>query len=138
MQNYQKEFLQFYRSQGKSENSLKCYRLDFRCFNDYLHHRAEVFEKNSLFDLAMTQEFQGHLSLKYQNINSIRRKLQTLRLFFDYLIHKEVVKENPIKTIHSAPKVLYPPKLHPIEEIEQVYLFLLHKIENASSKKETT
>jgi len=136
MQNYQKEFLQFYRSQGKSENSLKCYRLDFRCFNDYLSHRADILEKKSLFDQAMTQEFEGHLGIKYQNINSIRRKLQTLRLFFDFLIKKEIVSENPIKTIHSAPKVLYPPKLHTLEEIEHVYLYLIHKMTNASSAKE--
>ena len=52
---------------------------------------------------------EGFLEKKYSSINSRRRKLQTLRLFFDFLVENEAYPENPIKKIASAPKSLLPP-----------------------------
>lgn len=132
----QHSFLDHYRQLGKSENSLKCYRLDFNCMNEFLKELKISGQKPVHFDQNLTKNFEQFLSKKYPNINSIRRKLQTIRLFFDYMLEKKWVDANPIKNIQSSPKVLYPPTLHPMEDINQVQLYLAYKIKNSSSSKE--
>ncbi len=121
---YQQEFLQHYLENGKSANSLKCYRLDFQCFNEFLLSSPGYFAIQS-FNNEAVESFRHFLESRYQNINSVRRKLQTLRLFFDFLVLKRVYPENPIKKIASAPKALLPP--HPLV-FEQTML-LFHKLE---------
>ncbi len=101
---YQTQFLKVYEAKGKSANSLKCYRLDFECFNDFISEY-----KNLDFNDTVVREFEDFLEKKYASINSRRRKLQTLRLFFDFLVEKKAYPENPIKKIASAPKSLLPP-----------------------------
>lgn len=132
----QHSFLDHYRSMGKSQNSLKCYRLDFNCINEFLKDSNISNQQTVHFDQNLTKNFEQFLAKKYPNINSIRRKLQTMRLFFDYLLMKNWVDQNPIKNIQSSPKVLYPPTLHPMDEINQVQLYLAYKIKNSSSAKE--
>ncbi len=132
----QLSFLDHYRRLGKSENSLKCYRLDFNCMNEFLKELKISNQKPVHFDQNLTKSFEQFLSKKYPNINSIRRKLQTIRLFFDYMLENKWVELNPIKNIQSSPKVLYPPTLHPMEDINQVQLYLAYKIKNSSSAKE--
>lgn len=137
LQLQQQSFLGHYRQEGKSENSLKCYRLDFTCFNEYLEHASTHPIKNlHQFNTRMVEEFEVFLGQKYKNINSIRRKLQTLRLFFDFLVQKGDFPDNPIRAIQSAPKVLYPPTLHPIEKIQQAQLHFINKINGAETSKE--
>lgn len=135
-QDQQNSFLDHYRSMGKSENSLKCYRLDFNCINEFLKESKMSSQQPVFFDQNLTKNFDQYLSKKYPNINSIRRKLQTMRLFFDFLLMKKWVDHNPIKTIQSSPKVLYPPTLHSMEDINQVQLYLAFKLKNSSSSKE--
>lgn len=135
-QDQQQSFLQHYRQLGKSENSLKCYRLDFNCINDFLKESKINHQQPVYFDQNLTKNFEQFLSKKYPNINSIRRKLQTIRLFFDYMLEKNWINQNPIKNIQSSPKVLYPPTLHPMEEINQIQIYLAYKIKNSSSSKE--
>ncbi len=132
----QSNFLDHYRAQGKSENSLKCYRLDFNCVNDFLIKHSLAKSNQFNFDISTTQEFEHFLSQRYPNINSVRRKLQTMRLFFDYLVAKNLITSNPIKAIQSSPKVLYPPTLHPMSDIQQTQLYLVFKIKNSASSKE--
>jgi integrase/recombinase XerC len=134
--NQQQAFLEHYRGLGKSENSLKCYRLDFNCINDFLKESKVQNQHTLNFDQHLTKSFEQFLFKKYPNINSVRRKLQTIRLFFDYLVSCNIIAQNPIKQIQSSPKVLYPPTLHPMEEINQVQLYLVYKIKHSASSKE--
>lgn len=133
---YQKSFLDHFKSMGKSENSLKCYRLDFNCLNDFVKNHFKQVKQDVTFDHGITKNLEHYLGEKYPNINSVRRKLQTMRLFFDFLVEKKIVQINPIKQIQSSPKVLYPPTLHKMVEIESVQLYLIYKIKNSSSSKE--
>lgn len=129
---HQKKFLNLLKDQSKSENSLKSYRLDFECFNQFL----DIKFKTSFFyinDFSVS-EFDHFLENKYSNINSRRRKLQTLRKFFDYLVINHIYPENPIKKIVSAPKSLLPPEPTPFLDIQRVFdSFNLKKLDaNAS------
>lgn len=132
---WQQNFLQEFRKSGKSENSLKCYRLDFQCFNEFLFKF-----KNDLalrdFNNEAVDHFKIFLEAKYQNINSIRRKLQTLRLFFDFLVKHDLYPENPIKKIATAPKSLLPPQPNTFEEVLKLEFFLKEQIAKAQTEME--
>ena len=83
----QQNFLHQYEQVGKSQNSLKCYRLDFECLNQFLLN-PKFAQAQINFDQVTLESFEQYLSNKYPNANSVRRKLQTLRLFFDYLVRE--------------------------------------------------
>jgi site-specific recombinase XerD len=101
-------FLKSLKKQGKSDNSLKSYRLDLRCFYEFLDER-ENHQVLKNFNSQSVELFQDFLSGRYQNINSVRRKLQTLRTFFDYLVISKHYPENPLRKIIVGPKHVYPP-----------------------------
>ncbi|MCB9091013.1 MAG: tyrosine-type recombinase/integrase [Halobacteriovoraceae bacterium] len=123
----QKRFLKSFEEKGKSANSLKCYRLDFECFNEFITNfpNKEINDFNN----RTVQEFHHYLEKKYGSINSIRRKLQTLRLFFDFLVEKKEYAENPIKKIASAPKSLLPPLPVKFPEVYRVFDYLKKQID---------
>jgi len=131
---HQSHFLTMARAKGRSDNSLKCYRLDFEVFNKFLINQKE--NKVDNFNTFVIKEFEHFLEKKYSNINSIRRKLQTLRLFFDYLVEKDIYHENPIKKIASAPKSILPPVPTKYPDIFMIDNYLKATIENSSSKLE--
>ncbi len=131
---HQTHFLTLARTKGRSDNSLKCYRLDFEVFNKFLMDQKQ--NKVDHFNSFVIKEFEHFLEKKYSNINSIRRKLQTLRLFFDYLVEKEIYHENPIKKIASAPKSILPPAPTKYPEIFMIDNYLKATIDSSSSKLE--
>ena len=131
----QLHFLHQYEQIGKSQNSLKCYRLDFECLNQFLQNPK--FATGAIhFDQQSIESFEQFLSNKYPNANSVRRKLQTLRLFFDYLVKEHSFPENPIKRLVSRPKQLLPPAPNFMSDINRVNSYLYKRIQDASTSKE--
>jgi site-specific recombinase XerD len=126
----QKHFLQDYERRGKSKNSLKCYRLDFTIFNAFLAlmQKHETAQNNiDHFNAGFLESFDSYLRQKYKNLNSVNRKLQTLRLYYDFLKNKGLCDHNPMAKLKPSAKVLYPPTFHPQTHMEyiQTYLHLL-------------
>ena len=101
---HQTLFLENLENTGKSFNTLKNYKTDLNIFNQFLIQKGR---KLSLGEITHTEveEYSYFLEKKYNSPNSIRRRVQALRIFFDYLISKEIFDKNPIKTIISKPKI---------------------------------
>ena len=131
----QQNFLHQYEQVGKSQNSLKCYRLDFECLNQFLLN-PKFAQAQINFDQVTLESFEQYLSNKYPNANSVRRKLQTLRLFFDYLVREHSFPENPIKKLVSRPKQLLPPAPNFMPDLVKVNDYLNKRIAEASTSKE--
>ncbi len=131
---HQRNFLKTAAGKGRSANSLKCYRLDFEVFNSFLTTMENKEIQN--FNKNLVDAFEHFLEKKYKSINSRRRKLQTLRLFFDYLVEKNVYHENPIKKIASAPKSILPPMPTLYPEVFMANDYLRTTALNAESKLE--
>ena len=81
----QARFLQHLDAQGKSFNTIKNYRTDLNIFKQFLAAKGCDFTLNELNELQV-QEYDQFLNHKYNSPNSIRRRVQALRIFFDYLI----------------------------------------------------
>lgn len=120
----QQDFIKSLETSGKSFNTLKNYRTDLNIFNKFLQSRGrELFLKEVTH--SQTQDYQNYLEKKYNSPNSIRRRVQALRMFFDYLIEKNLIDHNPIKKMMVSPKVVDLPKPIPFPKVQQLKHLLL-------------
>ena len=104
---------------GKSFNTIKNYKTDLNIFNKFLISKGAKLTLNEVTD-EQIKEYSRFLEMKYNSPNSIRRRVQALRLFFDYLIQNDIYDYNPIKKMVVRPKVVdkpNPPKFHIIKKI---------------------
>lgn len=126
----QQHFLRELGLSGKSANTIKNYRTDLNIFTGFLASkgRTSVIDNIQLEEL---KEYQVYLEKKYNSPNSIRRRIQALRLFFDYLITKNLYDENPIKKILTSPKVVDKPRPTLFHQIRELNEYIQLQIESS-------
>ncbi len=120
----EKEFLDELSSKGRSINTIKNYKTDLDCFNDYL-----IREKKGLditdFQLPQVKEYGHYLDGKYSSDNSRRRRVQALRMFFDYLVQAQIFEGNPVRKLPTSPKFLDIPRPTPFVDVKTLWVYLL-------------
>jgi site-specific recombinase XerD len=99
----QKTFLADLDAAGKSFNTIKNYKTDLNCFNKYLALNGRDLFINEMTH-AEVADYNKFLEQTYNSPNSIRRRIQALRIFFDTLLAKGLVQQNPLKQATVAPK----------------------------------
>lgn len=121
------------RTQGKSANTLKNYKTDLDCFKTFMDSSKPPME---LKDLGPHQiKYYGeYLEKRYNSDNSRRRRVQALRLFFDYLVESGLYSENPVRKIPTSPKFLDIPRPAPLVEIKTLWQFLLEDSQNKNDR----
>ncbi|MDP7321021.1 MAG: site-specific integrase [Bacteriovoracaceae bacterium] len=127
---YQLLFLEKLQKEGKSFNTIKNYKTDLNIFKQFLISKGRQLSLTEV-TLQELQEFNLYLNNKYSSANSIRRRIQALRIFFDYLISQAIFDENPIKKILVAPKVVNLPKPASFSLVKELHQYLKHHIENS-------
>lgn len=131
----QQEFLKLLERQGKSFNTVKNYKADLQCFNTFLIDKQEHLKIKS-FSSTQVQEYSRYLNEKYPSPNSVRRRVQALRLFFDFLLGQELFPENPLKKMAVSPKVLDNPEPTPFPEVIKTYQLLKKRIKESEGLSE--
>lgn len=124
----QHEFLRTLEQQGKSFNTVKNYKADLQCFNAFLIDKQQHLKIKS-FSTTQVQEYSLYLDNKYDSPNSVRRRVQALRLFFDFLLGQDLFPENPLKKMAVSPKVLDNPEPTPFPEVIKTYKLLKKRVE---------
>lgn len=124
----QTEFLKLLETQGKSFNTVKNYKADLRCFNLFLTEKQQHL-KIRAFTSGQVQEYSQYLDKKYDSPNSVRRRVQALRLFFDFLLTQNLFTENPLKRMAVSPKVLDIPEPTPFPEVIKIHQLLRKKVQ---------
>lgn len=119
----QQEFLALLEKQGKSFNTVKNYKADLQCFNNFLIDKQKHLKLKS-FSTTQVQEYSQFLAQKYDSPNSVRRRVQALRLFFDFLLSQNLFPDNPLKQMAVSPKVLDAPEPTPFPEVIKTYQLL--------------
>ncbi|MBF0299704.1 MAG: site-specific integrase [Oligoflexia bacterium] len=123
---FQDDFFKSLEKAQKSTNTIKNYKTDLNCFNNFLIEKS----KNTLihdFNPINVEEYALYLDNKYPSSNSRRRRVQTLRIFFDFLLNNNVFKENPIKKITPSPKFLDIPRPTPLPHIITLWNHLFNE-----------
>lgn len=123
LEQYQSSFLNKLELEGKSFNTIKNYRTDLNIFKGFLSLKGKNFDLNELNEIQV-KEYDLYLEKKYTSPNSIRRRVQALRIFFDFLISEQVFDENPIKKIVSQPKVVDLPRPAKFSDIKNLLKYL--------------
>jgi site-specific recombinase XerD len=123
----QQEFLRLLERQGKSFNTVKNYKADLQCFNTFLIDKQQHL-KVKTFTTTQVHEYSRYLDEKYSSSNSVRRRVQALRLFFDFLLGQNIFPENPLKKMPVSPKVLDNPEPVPFAIVLKLYQLLKQRI----------
>lgn len=106
---YEVLFLQKLEREEKSFNTIKNYRTDLNIFKMFLKSKGRELHFSEITSTQIL-EYGEYLNRKYNSPNSIRRRVQALRIFFDFLISKGLFCTNPVKNMLVAPKVVDPPR----------------------------
>lgn len=104
----QQYFLKQLELDQKSFNTIKNYRTDLNCFNKYLAQNGRKLVLTE-FTIVEVKEYGQFLENNYKSANSIRRRIQALRIFFDFLKAKKIVDDNPVKKAVVRAKVVDKP-----------------------------
>lgn len=131
----QHDFLRLLEKQGKSFNTVKNYKADLQCFNNFLIDKQQNLKIRS-FSTTQVVEYSQYLDQKYDSPNSVRRRVQALRLFFDFLLGQDLFPENPLKKMAVSPKVLDNPEPTPFHEVIKTYKFLKKKLSDSQGLQE--
>jgi site-specific recombinase XerD len=120
----QTDFFQELKRRGRSENTIKNYRTDLECFNQFLGQQNDQLDLNN-FSLREVNGYDQFLHGKYNSDNSRRRRIQTLRLFFDYLLENSFIGSNPVRELGTSPKFLDIPRPALLIDIKTLWTHLL-------------
>ncbi len=120
----QKDFINKLESLGRSTNTLKNYRTDLQCFNQYLLKEKKNLKMGDI-NVKQIELYGDYLQVKYNSDNSRRRRVQALRLFFDFLVEKRVMESNPVRKIPTSPKFLDIPRPTSLIDLKTLWQHLL-------------
>lgn len=126
----QKEFLDKLKHQGKSHNTVKNYKTDLDCFNYYWKDQIGSLDLSG-FGVPQVQEYGAFLDQKYNSDNSKRRRVQALRIFFDFLVERGHFRENPVKSLLSSPKVVDAPRPVPYIHLKTLWAYLVKDVKSS-------
>lgn len=122
----EQEFYSNLRAQGKSQNTLKNYKTDLDCFNYYLNSEYSSIDVTK-FDQTLVTNYGQYLEKKYSSDNSRRRRVQALRIFFDFLLNKGLVSGNPVRKLPTSPKFLDIPRPTPFIDVKTLWTYLVEE-----------
>ncbi|MCR9206077.1 MAG: site-specific integrase, partial [Halobacteriovoraceae bacterium] len=123
---WQGAFFQHLKKKGRSINTLKNYKTDLQCFNSYLQNERSTIDISKM-DIPHVEQYGAYLQNRYSSDNSRRRRVQALRLFFDFLVQENVVTSNPVRQIPTSPKFLDIPRPTPLVDLKTLWQFLLEE-----------
>ena len=110
-------------------NTLKAYKIDLTQFFEFV--KLDLLNRNNI------EDYITNLHKKYKQ-KTIKRKIASVKAFYNYLEEREVIDSNPFKKVKvkfKETKTL--PKIIPREEIEQL-LNCIYKQENKNIEKNYT
>ena len=96
-----REFIEYMKNEKrKAENTLIAYERDLNAFEKYLAGRGTAGLENCTDNDAISYVLQ--LSNENKSKPTINRKVSALRMYYEYLIGKGVIKENPFTRIKAV------------------------------------
>ncbi|EPZ50674.1 site-specific recombinase, phage integrase family [Bacteriovorax sp. BAL6_X] len=125
LEKWQKAFFKKIEAKGRSLNTIKNYRTDLACFNQYVTESAKQTSIEH-YSIPEILEYGKYLESKYNSDNSRRRRVQALRIFFDHLVEEGVFNANPVRKIPTSPKFLDIPRPATFSHIKSLWHTLLN------------
>lgn len=121
------EYCQFRKELDKK--TLKAYQIDLRQYFAFFH--SEDPEKEEI------EQYITELHKKYKQ-KTVKRKIASIKAFYNYMEEEEVIEENPFRKIKVRFKeTLVLPRIIPREEIEQLlnYMYAYPEMDSKAERK---
>ncbi len=109
--------------------TLKAYRIDLEQFAKFMDNNDDFFTKDNV------NEYIYSLTSKKYAIKTIKRKIASLKAFFSYLNHEDIIELNPfykIKLRIKEPFIL--PKIIPVKELKALFDYISHELDEYDNK----
>ena len=107
-------------------NTLKAYRIDLRQFFEFV--QTETPEKQKI------EEYITYLHKKYKQ-KTIKRKIASIKAYYNYLEEAEIIPDNPFRKIRVKFKEeVVLPRVIPREEIEQLLNYMYANVSKSSTQ----
>lgn len=125
--NHIKKYLEYCQFRKElDQNTLKAYRIDLRQFWE--------FTKEEIPDKAKIEDYITELHKNYKP-KTIKRKIATIRAYYNYLEVREIIGENPFRKIQVKFKEsVILPRIIPREEIERLLNYMYAQEDNCKKK----
>ena len=125
--NHIKKYLEYCQFRKKlDQNTLKAYRIDLRQFLECT--KEEIADKAKI---------EGYITELHKNYKpkTIKRKIATIRAYYNYLEVREIIGENPFRKIQVKFKEsVILPRIIPREEIERLLNYMYAQEDNCKKK----
>lgn len=122
---WQGQFFKKIEAKGLSTNTIKNYRTDLACFNQYVTEKKKQTDIEQ-YSIPEILEYGKYLQERYRSDNSRRRRVQALRIFFDHLVETGIFSANPVRKIPTSPKFLDIPRPASFSHIKTLWHTLLN------------
>ncbi len=119
---WEKQFIDRLKARGLSLNTVKNYQTDLSCFKQFLLSEQDHLDMSD-FGTPQIKIYGEYLDNRYKSDNSRRRRVQTLRLFFDFLVEEQAFSKNPVREIPTSPKFLDVPRPTPFGDLRVAWNF---------------
>ena len=115
------KFIHYCKNQRRlSPDTVKAYGLDLKCFADFLSTFDPPIIASSQVTKQTLQEYVDHLNESFA-VKTVRRRVASLRSFFNYLEGEEILAENPFEKYHLHIKEPFRiPKTMSLEEVSRI------------------
>lgn len=120
MDNYVSDFLEFLKYQRNySDYTILSYGEDLKKYKEYLEREGLSFKKIEYSDLRFYLRYLKEE--KKEKNSSICRNLSAIRTFYNYLLTKEVIDNNPFVFINGPKKEKRLPRYFEYNELEKLF-----------------
>lgn len=116
-----------------NEKTLKAYRLDLKQYMNYVEEHADSF-----FYTKRTIEGYIETLCQKNKPKTIKRKVTSIRVFFEYLTLKEMIESNPFNDLHFEieEKSAVIPKTIPLNYIEKLFSIMYEQKNHPKTERE--
>jgi len=135
LRGHQVGFLDGLKGLGRSFNTIKNYRTDLECFNKFIDSFKDSINISD-FNIPLVEEYGAFLHKKYSSDNSRRRRVQTLRMFCDYLSERGILSNNPVRKLRPSPKFQDIPRPAPLMDIKTFWMQLTKEVKGTKRNQQ--
>lgn len=119
MEKYIKDFERYLKNERKyPENTITSYLNDLYNYKQYIHEKLlnyKIINKDEI------REYLKYLDKEKKSKSSISRELSALRNFYTFLLHNNIVGNNPFKNIKNPKKDKKLPNFLQTDELQNIF-----------------
>lgn len=119
MEKYIKDFERYLKNERKyPENTITSYLNDLYNYKQYIHDKLlnyKIINKDEI------REYLKYLDKEKKSKSSISRELSALRNFYTFLLHNNIVDNNPFKNIKNPKKDKKLPNFLQTDELQNIF-----------------